>query len=208
MRAWGVGLVAVLVAVGAASDGAAAVMCKKKSGAVVVRDDACRKKETAVVLSEFGALGPQGEPGEAGQQGEPGPRGPSHGYVTSFDGDVEIPQDASLPLMTLEVPAGSYLVTARLQAITVFDADDPPPTGNSYRFDCVLSGGETIMDAHVARVGQYPDEEEYLTYSGGFTGEGPIVFRCYAANNHPLTAQSGVMTAVRVETLEDQTPPN
>lgn len=118
-----------------------------------------------------------------------------------------IPEAGYVTLLSLEVPAGSYVVTARLQGLTVYDGDDPPPTENKYRFDCELFGGTTEMDGHTARVGYLNDEEHYLTYAGAFTGEGPIIFRCHASNSHPLTAQSGVMTAVRVDTLEDQTPP-
>ena len=44
----------------------AAVLCKKKSGVVVVRDEACKKKETALDLAQFGALGPKGDKGEPG----------------------------------------------------------------------------------------------------------------------------------------------
>jgi len=206
MRAWGVGLVVALAAVGASSDGTAAVLCKKKSGVVVVRDDACRKKETVVVLSEFGALGPQGEPGEPG---EPGPRGPSTGYATGFTVSTAIPVDAYLTLMSLEVPEGSYVVTARLQGRTVVDPDDPPPTGNSYRYICSLNAGpegEVAIDDYQARVGTDAGVESYLTYTGGFSGVGPIRFQCNAGNNHPLTAVTGSLTAVRVDALESSAP--
>jgi hypothetical protein len=42
---------------------AAPVVCKKRSGTMVVRDPACKKKETAVDLAQFGAVGPKGDPG-------------------------------------------------------------------------------------------------------------------------------------------------
>ena len=44
----------------------AAVLCKRKSGVVVVREDACKKKETALDLAQFGALGPKGDKGDPG----------------------------------------------------------------------------------------------------------------------------------------------
>jgi hypothetical protein len=43
----------------------AAVICRKPSGAMFVRD-ACKKKETLVDLSAFGAVGPKGDPGDPG----------------------------------------------------------------------------------------------------------------------------------------------
>lgn len=45
-----------------------AVLCQRRSGAVVVRD-ACKKKETLLNLAEFGAVGPKGDPGEPGAPG-------------------------------------------------------------------------------------------------------------------------------------------
>jgi hypothetical protein len=41
----------------------AAVLCKKPTGVIVVRQ-ACKKKETPVDLAEFGAVGPQGPAGQ------------------------------------------------------------------------------------------------------------------------------------------------
>jgi len=74
-------IVAVLVswAVGAVSV-RAAVFCEKKSGAVVVRD-ACKKKETALDLANFGALGPKGDPGTPGTPGSPGAPGAAVAYA-------------------------------------------------------------------------------------------------------------------------------
>jgi len=60
----------------------ALVVCKKKSGAVFLRD-ACKKKETAVDPASFGATGPQGP---AGPQGPPG----SGGQATPIDFRVPV----------------------------------------------------------------------------------------------------------------------
>ncbi|HXJ33536.1 MAG TPA: hypothetical protein VMS22_05790 [Candidatus Eisenbacteria bacterium] len=43
----------------------AALLCKKRSGVLVVRE-ACKKKEALLDLSQLGVLGPQGDPGPAG----------------------------------------------------------------------------------------------------------------------------------------------
>jgi hypothetical protein len=45
-----------------------AMLCQKPSGVVVIRT-ACKKKETAVDLAQFGAVGPKGDPGPAGPAG-------------------------------------------------------------------------------------------------------------------------------------------
>jgi hypothetical protein len=48
--------------------------CEKKSGAVAIRS-ACKKKETQVDLTSFGALGPKGDPGPKGDTGTKGDTG-------------------------------------------------------------------------------------------------------------------------------------
>jgi hypothetical protein len=54
----------------------AAVLCQKRSGAVFARA-ACRKKEKALDLSQFGALGPKGDKGDAGAPGT----GRAYGHI-------------------------------------------------------------------------------------------------------------------------------
>jgi hypothetical protein len=104
-------------------------------------------------------------------------------------------------LMTIDVPAGSYVVTARLQGITIIDPDGP--LGNNYRYNCSLDGGGTSLDSPTARVGEVNDVESYLTYEGGFASASAtqITLNCGAGNGHPLTALSGSMTAIKVDGL-------
>jgi len=64
--------VAGMVAMAPVVPARAMVICSKKSGALVVRA-ACKKKETVVNLSDFGALGPKGDKGDTGDPGMPGP---------------------------------------------------------------------------------------------------------------------------------------
>src|SRR5262249_57762979 len=61
--------VAVLLGIPFTASGA--VLCQKKSGAVVVRAT-CRKKEVALDLAQFGAVGSAGAPGPKGDPGPPG----------------------------------------------------------------------------------------------------------------------------------------
>jgi hypothetical protein len=149
-----------------------------------------------------GPAGPAGTTGTTGSTGATGPVGPSHGYTTSFDANVALEQTGTThTLMTIDVPAGSYVVMARLQGITVTDPDGIP--GNSYRYDCHVAGGGSSVDAPTARVGELADVESYLTYDGGFTSDTPsqVMLVCSAGNGHPLTALSGSMTAIKVGSL-------
>ncbi len=60
------GILVGLVVVLAATTGAQAdVLCKRRNGTVVIRT-ACKKKEAAVDLGQFGVVGPQGPPGPPG----------------------------------------------------------------------------------------------------------------------------------------------
>jgi hypothetical protein len=60
-------IIALLLSSAVTAD--ADVLCRKKSGVVVIRV-ACKQKETPVDLAAFGAVGPKGD------QGNPGPAGP------------------------------------------------------------------------------------------------------------------------------------
>ncbi len=50
----------------------AVVLCAKKSGKVVVRDDACKSRETAVLPGAIAVVGPAGPQGATGVAGPPG----------------------------------------------------------------------------------------------------------------------------------------
>jgi hypothetical protein len=138
-----------------------------------------------------------GATGAAGDTNDPGPIAPSHGYSTEFETYVPLEQTGTKhTLMSLTVPPGSYVVSARLQGTTVTDPDGA--LGNDYRYDCFLSTSTASLDSWVPRVGRTPHVESYLVYMGAFTGDGPITFSCKAGNGHPLIAQSGRMTAISV----------
>ncbi|PYS71832.1 MAG: hypothetical protein DMF69_09240 [Acidobacteria bacterium] len=70
---------------------------------------------------ETGPTGPQGMKGDPGIQGETGPTGPSgvsRIYTFSTDLNARLPQSSGndpAPIASLNLPAGKYYVTARLQ---------------------------------------------------------------------------------------------
>src|SRR5262245_51138736 len=100
-----------LIAVGVVAPtwvGAAPVFCKKKSGVVVARDPACKKKgETQLDLSQFGAVGPQGIQGIQGIQGPPGT--PAAKVFAWVD------QTAALHLSSTPAPTVSHPLTGKYQ---------------------------------------------------------------------------------------------
>jgi hypothetical protein len=111
-------------------------LCMKKSGVVVLRD-ACGKKETPVTsdmlgLSSGGGTpgpkgdrGPKGEPGEAGPTGAQGvPGAPGASSIPALHYAFQIPGayigttgDPGLAVLNMVLPAGRYLVHAKLDAV-------------------------------------------------------------------------------------------
>lgn len=93
-----------------------AVLCQKRSGAVVVRD-ACKKKERPLDLTQFGAVGPKGD------AGDPGPTGSIEGAPAGGDlsGTYPAPTIAAAPTPTA--------VTANPQNVTDPCEDPTPQTG-------------------------------------------------------------------------------
>jgi hypothetical protein len=74
----------------------------------------CTTFETPI---EWSQTGPQGPPGQPGEQGPPGEPGPSEAFNVRGS-TVEITSDASTEILRRDVPAGSYVVTARVEAFT------------------------------------------------------------------------------------------
>jgi hypothetical protein len=70
-----------------------AVLCQKRSGAVVVRD-ACKKKERPLDLAGFGAVGPKGD------AGDPGPVGSIEGAPAGGDLSGTYPAPSIAPAAT------------------------------------------------------------------------------------------------------------
>jgi hypothetical protein len=76
------------------------------------------------VQGETGATGPQGVKGDQGIQGETGAKGPSgvsRIFTFATDLNARLPQSDGndvVPIASLNLPAGKYYVTARLQVIT------------------------------------------------------------------------------------------
>lgn len=138
----------------------------------------------------------KGARGPSGPVGPQGPIGPSNAYAASFTTQVPLPGGTGSTLLTVNVPAGDYVVSARLQGQT---GTDPNP-GNNYRFDCVLAGQGVTFDAPTYRVGEEPSVERYLTYQGAGTTltDGSIYLQCFAGNGHDLVAVTGQLTAIRV----------
>src|SRR2546428_530998 len=65
------GAVAVVLCVTCSVPARGAILCKRKSGVVVVRET-CKKKEALLDPAALGLRGPKGDPGVQGPPGPPG----------------------------------------------------------------------------------------------------------------------------------------
>ncbi len=142
----------------------------------------------------------RGQTGATGPAGPVGPAGPTHAYDAERNVSLALPlSGVQLAVVSVSVPAGSYVVSARLQGLTGTEANP----SNNYRFDCSLASGSVIFDAPVYRVGLEPNVERYLTYQGAGTlaSPGTITLTCRAGNAHDLTVQTAHLTAVRVDAV-------
>jgi hypothetical protein len=68
-----------------------------------------------------GKTGPQGPAGPAGAAGPPGEPGPSSVYALSHGEEIGVLGYTAAPLVSLPVPAGSYAIQARLEAISTLN---------------------------------------------------------------------------------------
>ena len=143
--------------------------------------------------------GTAGAKGAQGPVGPVGPAGPVHAYADSLTTTIPIAASTSETLLSVAVPAGTYVVSARVQGQT---GNEPDP-GNNFRFDCDLAGPGVSFDAPTYRVGTDPNVERYLTFQGAgtTTAAGTIALTCYAGNAHPLSVITGQLTVTAVSAL-------
>jgi hypothetical protein len=137
----------------------AAVLCRdKKSGRIAARDATCKKKETRLDLSQFGALGPQGSQGLQGPEGPRGLQGlPGAPGSPGADGQLRIYGDGSAGARTFD--AGGSIGAPGESQFT--DLTIASPVGVSSGTVIRCTGNFTITAAGSLGVGN--------GVSGGFT---------------------------------------
>jgi hypothetical protein len=162
--------VAVFIALGGASY-AAIKLPKNSVGAKQLRKGAVTpKKLNAAVRSKL-----KNQAGSAGPRGEAGPRGPSDGFY-AFNNDFAV----ATKTLTMNVPAGNYMVTA-----SMFAANSE--TSNDGRVGCRLySPSDPVHDGQAAVNVVHKSSEASGTYANPSTetalaigaGGGAIIWTC------------------------------
>lgn len=205
-----ISFVSLIVLFGSATLSQAAIVCKNnnKAGAMFIRDT-CKKNQSQVNLSDFGAVGPQGPMGPAGPigaQGPVGPRGPSDGYAFSSGSNIlSFVTNTEQNVATLNLPAGNWLITAKLVVNNNQSA--------SRQYSCrLLLGGNEIDNLHDQLqydIGPNTDTDRAIvTLTGGGTlpapGTADVICTTNSTSGNWLARS---ITATQVENLDVQTIP-
>jgi hypothetical protein len=157
-----------------------------------------------------GPRGPQGEPGKAGPQGAPGPSGPAGapgpagtdgtgpGYAVARDAGVTAKGSYTVIATLADLPAGSYAITAKVEAVTVSAAAT---------YYCRLVGGVELdrsADTLWAPTASTPIVIGTSPLAGAQTFEAPgsVQLECYSDGAANTVAFYGVrIVATRVTSL-------
>src|SRR5215211_7775745 len=167
-----------------------------------------------------GATGPQGPAGPQGDTGPQGRRGPSDAYVTGphdflFEGGPNGPMPAPVASFT-SLPAGDYLVSFSMKL-----RNDSQPIVQAREVNCALHWQSDVagpFDELLEDTAPIPTPaQKDITDTMSFTipikqaSAGSVRLECWmngaTTTGIKVQAQSVYMTALRVETLTDLTPP-
>jgi hypothetical protein len=192
-----------------------AALCRKKNGALAMRD-ACKTRETAVTADMLGVVGPpgpqgpQGERGPKGEPGEPGPQGSSTAPSILFSPQINPAHIGTatgngLAVASLGLPAGKYLVVAKLDAVNF-------GTGTFVR--CALWEGATVLQVATTFIGTGAGDGngfvETLSLVVPFdAGAGAAVYvRCRpdasTGTNDSAYIEQGILVAIPVSVITQQ----
>ncbi|MGD9694643.1 MAG: hypothetical protein AB7V42_03165 [Thermoleophilia bacterium] len=147
-----------------------------------------------------GATGPRGPKGATGPRGATGAAGTSSGYAVRLPAAVDLPAAGGpVTVLAASVPAGAYIVTARVQGESVAGGQ----ADLDYVYDCSLRGGAAVIDAQALKAGATAGAQVALIFTGGarMTAAGTLGVVCAAGNSRPARVVSGALTATRVSSL-------
>jgi len=153
----------------------------KSGGAIRVIDNAvtqCSANETQLTWNQVGPqgpvgpagptgpTGPQGTTGAQGATGPQGPTGPSHAYFKYTSG-VPGPtfSNGSTPILSLSVPAGSFIIEAKADLTSTVDSDATcelrytPAGSNTIAFTVIGVKGNAVSRSSSAAV--VPDAQTF-----------------------------------------------
>jgi hypothetical protein len=147
-----------------------------------------------------GETGLTGKTGPAGDAGETGPRGPSDAYDVEERGGspVELPAGGGFkPVQSVSVPAGSFLVLAKLQLLN----SGGSPAGATCEFAGEADSASVIVPAYNVAFGSGPAEVT-LQHAETFNAPSKIEVLCAASGSgSAVVASFYKLTALEVGTI-------
>lgn len=194
-----------------------------------VNPEGCDRKDTELTFNQRGPQGPQGpqgiqgpkgDTGERGPQGEPGPQGPrgdtgaqgpkgdkgdkgDPGAITAYNARLEttsVNQGPSKTILTKDVPAGSYVINAKMD-LSNGDDDDTAFTGCSlYAGGALLDFANTILEEDSFRVGSV--EAVALQGVAANFGGGQINVKCGTLESDRVDVNRVQLTAIKASSIE------
>jgi len=197
-----IGLLAALLGAGIATGAIPGVdgkinACYGTDGSLRVIDKeagkTCPKGWTQLVWNQQGPAGSPGQDGMDGQDGAPGTRGPSDIYTTYADDIDNLPDTfddygvfdfGREPVLTLDVPAGSYDIQAKGFA-----------NGDAGNVGCVLVAGENIDGSMASLPDNFTAEPLVMQVTHTFAAPGTIELRC---TDYGETSSQGGSSPVRL----------
>ena len=166
----------------------------------------CNKGWTPIQWNETGIQGPPGPPGEDGQDGTdgaagapgapgtpgaPGAPGTSDAYH-AFVSSAPTIQSATVTVITKDVPAGSYVVTAK--AVLQDNASEVPVAR------CVMRAGGLAID-DTGTFALSPSDVIALQGAVANFAGGTILVECNNSRDTPMSAQGVSLTATKVTAI-------
>ena len=195
--------VVIALVVGVPSAGAL-VLCANASGSVVALD-VCKAGMTQLDPAAVGLVGPAGPQGSPGSTG---PRGPSNGFVgDNFSAGFEpmpVSTGAAAPttILTLALPAGSYVMHATVGLQADIPAGTLVPFAN---VQCSFADGDGRFGASSRTlVGGSTDSSASIPLLAALTlaERATVTVECFKNSDAiAIFTRASTVTAIQVETL-------
>jgi hypothetical protein len=191
-----------------------------------VNPEGCGRKDTELTFNQRGpqgppgpqgVQGPKGDAGDPGPQGEPGPQGPKGdpgaqgpkgdkgdpGEITAYNARLEttsVNQGPSKTILTKDVPAGSYVVNAKMD-MSNGDDDDTAFTGCSlYAGGTLLDFASTILEEDSFNIGSV--EAVALQGVAPNFGGGQISIKCSTVDSDRVDVERVQLTAIKASSIQ------
>ncbi len=140
-----------------------------------------------------GAKGPSGAQGPKGDSGADGAPGPSDAYVSHVAGGVDS-STTDADVTSVNVPAGNYVVTAKLYAVR--------PVGTSDLLCSLMNGTDQLDFTHAGNNMDTNEPYVKLPLEGFATVSSPATLRLSCTGNGTVTRMYGItLVALKVGTL-------